>query len=177
MNQKIFTPKQITFVAAMIALSFILTFISIPYPFSPFLKLDFAIIPLVIVTIIVNPYAGLTGLLIQFLLTFLRNPAGSIFNAAASLIFLVTLILVLAILPKEKHLFFSVVIALLIATFATTIGATLANYFWLVPLLSPKYTLPFNETIVLYGLFNFIKFSLASVVTLSIFPQIKKVLL
>lgn len=177
MKKKLFTPKQITFVASMIALSFILTFISIPYPFAPFLKLDFAIVPLAIVTIVVNKYAGITGLFIQFLLTFFRNPAGWIFNAAASFIFLVTLILVLSIIStKTKQKIFSILIALLIATIATTVGATLANYFFLVPLLTPKFALPFNETIALYGLFNFIKFTLATVVTLFVFPQIKKIL-
>lgn len=176
MKLKKLTSQEITLTAVMVALSLILTFLEIPFNPVFGLKIDFALVPIILVAIIVNRYAGIAALLIQFLLVFFRNPAGWIFNAVAGIFFIIPFIIALEVfrtLKNEKPLL-TYAIALFIATITTTILTTLTNYTLLIPILFPKFILSFNQTVAAYVPFNFLKFSLISIMTLIIIPQVKQ---
>lgn len=176
MKFKSLTSGEITLTAAMVALSLILTFLEIPFNPAIGLKIDFALVPIVIVAVLINRYAGIIALIVQFILVFFRNPAGWLFNAVAGFYFIVTLIIILTLITKvkTKHKITPLFISLLIATIATTILTTLTNYAILIPMLFPKFALSLNQSFALYGPFNLLKFSLVSAVSLMVIPQLQK---
>lgn len=169
--------RDLTITSALIALSLLLTFFGISFfPATPFLKIDFALVPIVIITVLVSKQLGLLALLINFLLVFYRDPSGWIFNAFAGMYFIVGLIITMYllknILKKDYHLF---ILSLIIATIFTAILTTLTNHFVLIPLLFPTYQTPLFTTFEIYLPFNLLKFTLVSIVSLLIIPQIQKV--
>lgn len=165
-----------TLTAAMVALSLILTFIEIPFNPAIGLKIDFALVPIVLVAVIISRPAGIAALLVQFLLVFFRNPAGWLFNAVAGLFFLVPLVIMLFLLQKMEKTkpTLTLSISLVIATIATTLLTTLTNYFVLIPMLFPSFALTLDKTFALYGPFNILKFALVSIISIIIIPQVRK---
>lgn len=176
MKLKSLTSKEITLTAAMVALSLILTFIEIPFNPAIGLKIDFALVPIIIVAVLINRYAGIAALIIQFLLVFFRDPAGWIFNAVAGLYFILPLVIALYFFSQSKkgNIFFSLIFSLLIATVSTTLLTTFTNYALLIPMLFPNFAISLDQTFLLYGPFNLVKFALVSFVSLLIIPQIQK---
>ncbi|MGL4662542.1 MAG: ECF transporter S component [Culicoidibacterales bacterium] len=176
MKLKSLTSKELTLTASMVALSFILTFLEIPFNPGMGLKIDFALVPIIVIIVTVNRYAGLAALLIQFLLVFFRNPAGWLFNAVASIFFIIPLIIILYTMKKydTTKAKFTIVFALVVATITTAIITTLINYAFLIPLLFPKFILSLPQSFELYLPFNLLKFSLVSILAYIIIPQIRK---
>lgn len=176
MKRNNLSTTELTLTAALIALSLVLTLFEIPFNPQFGLKIDFALVPIIIITLIVNRYAGIAALFIQFILVFYRNSSGWLFNAVAGLTFLIPFILAFYFIHKiqNKNNNITLNLALVFATLSATILATLANYFVLIPYLFPKFVLSFEKTFILYAPFNFTKFGLISIVTLIIAPPIMK---
>lgn len=176
MKLKSLTTKELTIAASMVALSLILTFWEIPFNPGFGLKIDFALVPIILIVSIIGRNAGLIALVVQFTLVFLRNPSGWLMNATASILFMIPFILTLYFLQKIKHPLIVLLSGLTIATITTTILTTLANFALLIPLLFPAFALSLEQTITVYIPFNLVKFSLISLIAFIIIPQVKKYL-
>lgn len=174
MKFKSLSTKELTLAASMVALSLILTFLEIPFNPGIGLKIDFALVPIVLIAVLIHRSAGIAALFVQFILVFFRNPSGWIMNATASLLFIIPFVLSLYFLQKMKKPLLTLGISLIIATLVTTLLTTLANFTILIPLLFPKFAISFEQSVIIYVPFNFVKFSLVSIIAFLIIPQIKR---
>lgn len=171
------TTINITRIAVLSALAFILDFLSFPIlPYAPFLKIDFGDVPVFTAGFAMGPIFGIVVSLVKNLLQMPFSNTGFVGEFSNFIQGAVFVIVSCAIYKKHKGIL-SAVIAMVAAILSVTAVGMLTNYFIMLPLYGiPKNTiLPMIFTAILP--FNLIKFSLQSVAVMLLYKHIARPLL
>ena len=159
--------KKITVAAMLAALSYVLAFLEIPMPFSPFLKFDFSDFPAMLAALMFNPLYGVVIECIKNALRIINSSSGGI-GELANFIMGSSFILSASLLFRRKRTVKNTVISFAVACVVMGIVAGFTNYFILLPLYSQF--MPIDRIIASVGeIFPFIK-SKTDVCIYHVFP-------
>lgn len=171
-----FQTKKMVRLALLSALGVILFyFVAFPLPLFPeFLTYDAGDIPGIVAAFAVGPWAGV---LVQFLKAFLGfllggSKAGWI-GALANFLAGGTMVLIAGSIYQMKKTRTMAIISMLTGAAATSLVMGVVNYYWLLPL----WNVPANQILPMLTVaiipFNFVKFSLSSLVTFFLYKKVK----
>ncbi|MBQ0058570.1 MAG: ECF transporter S component [Lachnospiraceae bacterium] len=143
--------RTITMVAMLAAVSFVLSFIQMPVPFSPpFARMDLADLPALIGAFAFGPFVGVLIELVKNLLSLFKTATGGVGELANFLIngsFVAVAGIVYAKSKTKKMAW----IGCILGSVVRGIVAALANYFILLPMF--EIFMPLDEVIAAFGAF------------------------
>lgn len=126
--------QLLSIVSVMGGISFILMFISLPFPLFPsFLKLDISEVPALLVSFIFGPIYGVCVVLVKNIIHLLFTSTAGI-GEFANFIIGSTLVLISGIIYKKMSTKLALAISLCFGTIFMTIVAALMNYYILIPM-------------------------------------------
>lgn len=183
-NKKLeFNAKLIAKMGIFTALSFALTFFEFPiFPATPFLKLDFSNVFVLIGGFSLGTVPGIIILAVKEALCLLKS--STIVGQIANLLIGLFYILVPFILYKYKRNFKTAIIGLIIGIVLQSMGSLLVNYYINYPffmgsvpfVLNTLSKTMFAKTWIYVLLFNLIKAVSTAILTLLLYKRVKKVL-
>ncbi len=185
--------KKLTLTAIFSAISTVLMLLfEFPIPFfPPFLKLDLADIPSLIVAFVQGPISGIITVIIRNLINApfsASGGVGEIANAIVGIAFVGTA----GLIYKKKRTVSGAVFSLLFGTIAMGVISIFSNYYIIIPFYSKfmpidaiislcKKTIPFVKTPFEASVFVFMPFTLikgviVSLITFFIYKPIRKII-
>lgn len=157
-------------IAMLAAIGYILMYLAFPViPGFQFMKVDLSEIPILIATYLFGPVAGITTAFIRSLLYFLTRGGGleSLIGNLSSFVAAITFVLPAYFLTKSHRSKHSLYFGLGVGTLTMTIGMSLMNYYFALPLyfkvLNFDVGLPFMQYVLVAVIpFNLIKGGIVS---------------
>ncbi len=176
-REPITNTKRIVGTAVFAALAYGVSFLEFPiFPATPFLKLDFSLVFIILAGFIFGPlYGGVAGLVKELL----RLPISSTGGVGEIANFILTLayILLPTIVYAYKKGLPTVIITLICACLLEVGASLLTNRFINFPLfMGEKSAEWFAKTWIFIALFNLIKAVAVSILTISLYKQISKLI-
>ncbi len=170
-----FSAKQIAKLGVFSALSFALTFFEFPiFPLTPYLKLDFSNVFVLIGGFSMGTIHGVIILVVKEALCLLKST--TVVGQLANLILGLSYTLVPFILYQRKRHFKTAVLGLIIGTVFVSLASLLTNRFITFPLYMPNFIQEFEKVWYFVLLFNLIKAVAVSVITVIIYKRVKNLL-
>lgn len=177
----VFNSKTIAKMGIFTALSFILTYLEFPiFPATPFLKLDFSNVFVLIGGFSLGTIPGVIILTVKEALCLLKSTTvvGQLANLCIGLFY----ILVPLILYKYKRNFKTAIIGLVIGVLLQAVSSLIVNYFVNFPLYTGGMIFVpneitksmFKDTWVFILLFNVIKSISTAIITLLLYKRVKQ---
>lgn len=188
-KSSVISPRTLTTVAMLSAVSYILAFLEFPVPLSPsFAKMDLSDLPALVGTFICGPAAGLLIEFVKNALRLLSTSTGGVGELANFVIGGSYVFAAGFLLYRKCHSRWAAWISCLAASVLMGIVAAIMNYFVLLPMfeqflpldqliVSFSAWIPWIKTkfdVVLYNAlpFNFIKGLVVSAVTIAVYQKI-----
>lgn len=126
--------SNITYIAILTAISFILYLIRVPLPFFPtFLHINFADVPTLIGALKLGPLPGFIIVFIRMLLKLPNTTTGGV-GEMADLVIGGVLVVVAGLIYKKKRNIYGAIIALIVGVIISSLIACLVNRYILFPL-------------------------------------------
>lgn len=196
-EKKLLSIKNMAIIAILSALSSVLMLFEFPLPFiaPPFYGLDFSEIPALIGGFALGPVAGVIIEALKIVLKVLFKPSSTAYvGELGNFLVGVSLVLPATLVYQKMKNKNGAIIGLAVGTICMTIGATLINYFFLLPAFSVLMNIPIENfvkmgteifpfihdklTFVLYSTapFNFIKATLVSIIVALVYKHISRLI-
>ena len=126
--------SNITYIAILTAISFILYLIRVPLPFFPtFLHINFADVPTLIGALKLGPLPGFVIVFIRMLLKLPNTTTGGV-GEMADLVIGGVLVIIAGLIYKKKRNIYGAIIALIVGVVVSSLIACLVNRYILFPL-------------------------------------------
>ena len=170
----IFTAKNVAKMGIFTALSFALTFFEFPiFPMAPFLKLDFSNVFVLIGGFSLGVIPGIIILIVKEALCLLKTTTvvGQLANVIIGLFYIV----VPFVLYSKKRVFKSAILGLIIGTLLTSFISLFVNRYINFPLYGAPDSV-FLQMWHIVLLFNLIKATLVSLITLVLYKRVKQII-
>lgn len=177
----VFDAQTIAKMGIFTALSFALTYLEFPiFPATPFLKLDFSNVFVLIGGFSLGAIPGVMILMVKEALCLIKS--STVVGQLANLVIGLGYILVPLILYKYKRTFKTAIIGLVIGVVLQSITSLAVNYYVNYPLYMGSFMFvptqltisTFNSTWVFILLFNVIKAVSTAIITLLLYKRVKK---
>lgn len=191
-----FSTKTLAKVGVLSAIAFVLMVLDFPLWFAPgFLKFDLSEVPALLGTFALGPVAGaLIELIKNVLNATLKGTStmgvGELSNFIVGCLF----ILPAGIIYKKNKTYKNAVIGLIVGVLAMTIGASISNYYVMIPFYAKVFGMPLEKiiamgsavnkhvvdfkTLILYAIvpFNLLKGLVVTLVTLLLYKRVSPIL-
>lgn len=154
LSKKKFTQAQfIAYAGVLSALAIVLIFVEIPYPFIPYLKLDFSEV-ITLIAVVMNFWLAIVVAIIKAWLTFLVKPGAQFIGHFSMFVGSLTVAISYFLASKK----FNKIQSLVIMSIAFTVAMNTLNFF----IVDPVYLdMSFTDTVVASGGFaGYIKYNL-----------------
>ncbi|MDR0570623.1 MAG: ECF transporter S component [Clostridiales Family XIII bacterium] len=171
-RKSLFSVKELTTIALLGVLSYLLMLIRFPLPFMPpFMDFDFAAVPELIGVFLLGPVPGVFIVLIKLLIKMATVGTGSAFTGEIiNFMLSCCLILVAWIIYNTKRTKRTALIGMISATAITAVVACFANIYLIFPLYANLYGLDVDKIIGMVAAVNPYVKSKMSLVMLGILP-------
>lgn len=168
-----FSASKIAKLAIFSALAFVVTFLEFPiFPATPFLKLDFANVFIMLSGFMFGPVSAIIVSFIKELLSLLKSSTGGV-GEIANFVMTLSFVIVPSIVYRHKKGIKVVIICFAIATLLQSGVALLANRFINFPLfMGAGAAAAFSKWWIYVFAFNIIKGVAVSIVTLLLYKRI-----
>lgn len=168
------TTKKLVGSAVFATLAYVVSMLEFPiFPATPFLKLDFSGVFLLLAGFIFGTAYGIATCAVKELLCFITKSSTGGVGEVANFLVLSAFILIPTLVYHYKKGFLTVVITLLIACFVQVLLSLLANRFITFPMYMGSGAKPFFESVWHFvALFNLIKSVAISLLTILIYKKL-----
>ena len=176
-SKKIFSTKTMVAVAMMIAMSYVVSLFEFPiFPATPYLKLDFGNVLIMLTGFLFGPIWGIIACAIKESISLIGTSSGGA-GQVANMIMTISYILVPSIAYRFRKGIASVITTLGIACILGTIAAAAANRFIVFPLyMKDAAVMVFNSVFWYVIAFNLIKTISISIVTILLYKRLSNVM-
>ena len=174
---KRFSTKKLVTLALFTALTYVVSLFSFPlFPATPYLKLDFGNVFILLSGFLFGPVEGIIVCLVKEVLSLINSSSGGV-GEIANFIMTSSYILIPSIVYRYRKGLKAVLVSLVGACFAGTAVATLTNRFIVFPLyMGDKAPAVFNSVFWFVVGFNLIKTVAISAVTFLLYKRLSGVL-
>ncbi len=171
-NKRLST-RRLVVLALFIALSFAISILSFPiFPATPYLKLDFGNVFILLSAFLFGPWEGLAVCLVKEILSLLSSSSGGV-GEIANFLMTSAYILLPAIVYRYRKGLKAVLLSLGGACLMGTVAATLANRWIIFPLyMNDKAPAVFASVFWFVVAFNLIKTAAISTVTFLLYKRL-----
>lgn len=171
--KKRFTTKRMAIMAVFVALSYVVSFFEIPlFPVTPFLKLDFGNVSILLISFLLGPIEGVVVCALKECLRALSSSSGGVGEIANALV-TCAYILLPSVVYRYKKGIKTVALCLLGACFIGTFASLLANRFVTFPLyMGAQAKGVFYDVFWWIVAFNFIKTTAIDVLSLLLYKRL-----
>lgn len=190
------TTKLIVKVGILGGIAFVLMVLDFPLWFAPgFLKFDLSEVPALIGAFSLGPVAGILIQLIKNILNATIKGSSTMLVGELSNFLVGCLFVVPAsIIYHRDKTFKNAVIGLIVGIFAMTIGASLSNYYFMIPFYAKLFGMPVEKivamgsavnkkvvdfkSLIIYAIipFNLLKGTIATIVTILLYKRVSPIL-
>lgn len=172
-----FTPKRMSLMAVFVALSFAVSLFDFPiFPATPFLKLDFGNVFILLISFLLGPVEGVIVCVLKEICRMAASSSGGV-GEIANMLVTSSYILLPSIAYRFRKGLKHVIPCLLIACVLGTVVALVTNRFINFPLYMGNGAAAFfKESFWFIVAFNFIKMGLISVLTLLLYKRMSNFL-
>lgn len=171
--KRFFSAKRMAVMAVFVALSFVVSLFDFPiFPATPFLKLDFGNVFILLISFLLGPIEGVIVCGVKETLRIIGSSSGGV-GEIANMLVTCAYILFPSIVYKYKKGIKTVAACLLFACFLGTGAALLTNRFITFPLyMGAGAAAVFKEAFLFIVLFNLVKTVSVSVLTLLLYKRL-----
>lgn len=171
--KRFFSAKRMAVIAVFSALAFVVSLFDFPiFPATPFLKLDFGNVFILLVSFLLGPIEGVISCVVKETLRIIGSSSGGV-GEIANMITTCAYILLPSVVYHYKKGIKTVAVCLFIACFLGTGAALLTNRFITFPLyMGAGAAAVFEEVFLFIVLFNLIKTASVSVLTLLLYKRL-----
>lgn len=173
-KQTISNTKRLVGTAVFSALAYVVSMLEFPiFPATPFLKLDFSAVFLLLAGFIFGTVYGVGACAVKELISFITKSSTGGVGELANFLVISAFILILTLVYHYKKGIKVVILTLVIACFVQVALSLLANRFITFPLYMGDYAKPFfNSVWHFVALFNLIKSVAVSLITILLYKKL-----
>jgi riboflavin transporter FmnP len=171
-RKNLFTVRELTMIALLGVMSYLLMLIKFPLPLMPpYMDFDFAAVPELIGTFLIGPIPGIFIILIKLLIKMATLGTSSAFTGELINFMLSSCLIIFAwlIYNIKKNKPFAIA-GMIFSTIITAIAACVANVYFIIPLYAKLYGFDMNAVIGMTSAVNSHVNSVSSLVLLGILP-------
>jgi riboflavin transporter FmnP len=194
--RKRLSARELTLIALLGVLSYLLMLIRFPLPFMPpFMDFDFAAVPELLGTFLLGPVPGLFIIAIKLLLKTATTGSSSAFTGELiNFVLNASFVLIAWFIYRLKKTRRMALVSMIVATVCTAVIACIANVYFIIPLYARLFGFDMDavigmtqavnpninsvSTLVIIGIlpFNIIKNGIATAIVFLVYKRIVKVL-
>ncbi|MBE6911071.1 MAG: ECF transporter S component [Ruminococcaceae bacterium] len=168
------TTKKLVVVAMLVSMSYVVSLFEFPiFPATPYLKLDFGNVLLMLAGFIFGPVMGVLACIAKELLSLIGTSSGGA-GQVANMIMSISYIIVPSVVYCYKKGLKTVIMTLAIACLLGTVTALVANRFIVFPLyMKDAAPAVFKDAFWYVAAFNLIKTVSVSILTIPLYKRLK----
>ncbi len=172
-NKKTFTTRKMVIIGLFVALSYVISLFEFPvFPATPYLKLDFGNVFILLTGFLFGPLSGIIACVLKELLCLIGTTSGGAGQVANALVTIAYIIVPCSVYKYKKGLK-TVILTLVLACFIGTGAALIANRFVVFPLyMGQSAASVFSEVFWYVTAFNAIKTLAVSTVTVLLYKRL-----
>ena len=172
-TQNKFSTRRLVVMALFAALSYVISMIEFPiFPATPYLKLDFGNVFIMLVAFLFGPVEGVIVCIVKELLSLIGSSSNGVGQVANTLM-TCAYILLPAIVYRYRKGLKSVIASLSVASIIGTVAALLANRFIIFPMyMGEGAAATFNSVFWFVVAFNLIKTISVSILTVVLYKKL-----
>lgn len=174
-NKRKLSTKRLVFIAVFAALSYIIGMFSFPiFPATPYFKMDFANVFILLSGYLFGPITGIIVCVIKELLSLLNTTTGGV-GELANVLMTSAFILFPAIMYRRKKGIRSVIIGMAIGCLFGISGALIVNRFIIFPMyMGAGAQAVYKQVFWICVAFNLIKTTIICLVTFAVYKKLSK---
>ncbi len=172
-EQKRLSTRRLVIMALFAALSYVISMFDFPiFPATPYLKLDFGNVFIMLVAFLFGPVEGILVCIVKEILCLLGSSSNGV-GQVANTIMTSSFILIPSVVYRFKKGLKPVIVSLSVACIIGTIAALLVNRFIIFPMyMGSEAASVFNEVFLIVVSFNLIKTISVSALTVILYKRL-----